>query len=288
MHYRNVWLFLNSVDAIITIKKFFLIRINLHRCLKDDAQTWYIAELINEQRIDLTRDRDINRWKKKLIDRFKMNEADVLILLKENKYIVENVRRQRQTFFYVQSVVRHCKNVDFMIVSAQLKWTWNHFDSSFQRNINRLEFFITMLSFIQKMKKMQNVWKRYYFKEASKKSWQFSFSQQYDQNQNYNNNRGQQYDNNDNRNYDNNRDRNNQQYNHQNDQNRYEQSSYFTNSRSINQQQRFIEKSSSRQASWQKAFWNAFTLVTSSTSQTSTYYTNAIEKKYSEEKKKKS
>ena len=66
MHYRNVWFFLDSTNIIITIKDFSLIRINFHRCFRNDAQIWYIIELINEQRVDLIRNRDINRWKKKV------------------------------------------------------------------------------------------------------------------------------------------------------------------------------------------------------------------------------
>ena len=290
MHYRNVWFFLDSTNVIITIKDFSLIRINFHRCFRNDAQTWYIIELINEQRADLIRNRDINRWKKKLTKRFRMNEIDVLILLIENKYIVENVRNQRSIFFYVQNVVRHCKNAHFLTIFSQLFWAWNHFDSNFQRDVEKSDFFIIVLRFIQKMKKKQIVWKRYYVKKiSSKKQWQFSSFSQYDQqynqqsiNQNYN--RNQQYDNN-NRN-DNNRDyndrNNNQQYNQQNDQNRYDQSLYFINFRSINQQQqRFIEIFFSKQTSWQKVFWNIFAFATFSFS-TSTYYTNAIDEKYFE------
>ena len=37
IHYRNVWLFLNSADAITTIKNVSLIRFNLHRCFRNDA-----------------------------------------------------------------------------------------------------------------------------------------------------------------------------------------------------------------------------------------------------------
>ena len=238
------------------------------------------------KQVDLTRNRNINRWKKKLTDRFRMHETKVLILLIENKYIVENVRNQRSIFFYVQSVVRHCKNVNFMIVFSQLFWAWNYLDSNFQRDIEKFEFFIIVLNFIQKMKKMQIVWKRYYVKKiSSKKIWQSSFSQydqQYNQqsiNQNYN--RNQQYDNNNrnnnNQNYNNHQnDRNNNQ---QNDQNRYDQSFYFINFRSINQQQKFIEIFFSKQTSWQKTFWNAFSTFSFSTS---IYYTNAIDEKYFE------
>ena len=37
MHYRNVWLFFDSTNVIIIVKKIFLIRINFHRCFKNDV-----------------------------------------------------------------------------------------------------------------------------------------------------------------------------------------------------------------------------------------------------------
>ena len=45
-----------------------------------------------------------------------MIEIDVITLLTENKYIIDDVRRQRQIFNYIQNVVRYCKNADLIIV----------------------------------------------------------------------------------------------------------------------------------------------------------------------------
>ena len=41
-----------------------------------------------------------------------MKKAEALTLLIEKKYIVENVRRQRQITTYVQNVIRRCKDVE--------------------------------------------------------------------------------------------------------------------------------------------------------------------------------
>lgn len=157
---------------MITVKGFTLIRINLHRCFRGDAQVWYITELTNTQRAELIREKDIYRWKEKLSQRFKMNEADAMILLNQNKYTVENVRHQRQISSYVQSVVRHCNDADLVTVRQQLNWTWNHLDSDLQRDVNKPDASTTVLSFIQQLKDMQGAWKRYYAKEPLKKQWQ--------------------------------------------------------------------------------------------------------------------
>ena len=55
-----------------------------------------------------------------MIVRFKMKEAEALALLIEEKYIVENVRRQRQITTYIQNVIRRCKDAEIDIVFQQL------------------------------------------------------------------------------------------------------------------------------------------------------------------------
>ena len=49
-----------------------------------------------------------------------MTETDVMTLLAENKYTINDVRRQRQVFNYIQDVVRHCKDAELTIVLQQL------------------------------------------------------------------------------------------------------------------------------------------------------------------------
>ena len=45
-----------------------------------------------------------------------MTEADAMILLTKNKYTIDDVRRQRQIFNYIQNVVRYCKDAELVIV----------------------------------------------------------------------------------------------------------------------------------------------------------------------------
>ena len=45
VHYRNVWLFIESAKSTANVKGMALVRANLHHCLKNLAQKWYIGEL---------------------------------------------------------------------------------------------------------------------------------------------------------------------------------------------------------------------------------------------------
>ena len=172
IYYRNVWLFIDAIKSIVTSKNNRLIRINLHRCFQNDVQTWYIDEINELQRFDLKKNHELKNWKKCFIKRFKMNESKIMKLLVENKYIIENVRKQRTIISYVQNVIRHAKNVDFTTINNQLNWIWNHFASNFQRDVSKSNFKTIVLKFIEQLKNLKHAWKRYYaIKTFSKKRW---------------------------------------------------------------------------------------------------------------------
>lgn len=120
--YRNVWLFVDSAKAIANTKGSQLVRLNLHRCLRGDAQSWYIAELDVIQRAGLHGGQGLELWKQMLTARFKMNEAEAMTLLANDKFTIEDVRQQRSVSSYVQSVVRHAKDAGFTTITQQLNW----------------------------------------------------------------------------------------------------------------------------------------------------------------------
>ena len=289
IYYRSVWLFIDATKSIAISKNNRLVRTNLHRCFQDDVQTWYIDEINELQRSDLKKNHELKNWEKCLIKRFKMSESKIMKLLAENKYIIENVRKQRTITSYVQSVIRHAKNADFTTINNQLNWVWNHLAPSFQRDVSKSNFKTIVLKFIEQLKNLKHAWKRYYaMKTFSKKRWNAQSQQnllsasqdhffQYQQS-NFAYSRENEYTNNQNfdqtssqpsqRDYQN----NNQDYsrnNQWNRQNRNDQNNYSVYSQINNQQnqQRMLETlSQQRQISWTKL---AFNLVASSMNQQS-------------------
>ena len=294
IHYRNVWLFIEAAKSIAATKGGALIRINLHRCLRGDAQSWYITELTHAQRTRLHEGHSLHNWEKDLAARFKMREAEALALLTEEKYTVEDVRRQRQITTYVQNVIRRCKDAGIDTVFQQLNWAWNHLDPGLQRDITRPTTSTTVLSFIEQVEDMQNVWRRYYVREAPpKKQWQppQAAPQPYNgpsANQGYYP-RGQQYSNDGRRYADNSNPsysqggRNNQQWgpnnqrggqdhNYQRGGQEYNNQSRYPANPSPANKQRLIE-APPRQASWQKPAWTPpASTAPSAPSQAPAYY----------------
>ena len=279
VYYRSVWLFIDAAKSIATSKGNRLVRINLHRCLQGDAQTWYIGEIDGLQRFGLKGGHGLENWEECLTKRFKMSESKVMELLAEDKYTIEDVRKQRTVTSYVQSVIRHAKDAGFTTVSNQLNWVWNHLAPGLQRDVSKSNFKTIVLEFIEQLEDLEHAWKRYYAVEAlPKKRWdvqsqqnllpasQGHFSQYQQPNSAYS--RGNGYTNNQNfgqapsqpsqRGYQN----NNQGYSRNNQwdrQNRNGQGNYPAYLQVNNQQnqQRMLEASpQQRQASWTKPAFN--------------------------------
>ncbi len=71
VYYRDVHLFLGQAKAAATIKGSHLICISLHICLREDAQQWYAAELLDLQRDGLHGGLGLDNWIQTLTARFK-------------------------------------------------------------------------------------------------------------------------------------------------------------------------------------------------------------------------
>ena len=253
-------------------------RLNLHRCLRGDAQSWYIAELDVIQRAGLHGGQGLELWEQMLTARFKMNEAEAMTLLANDKFTIEDVRQQRSVSSYVRSVVRHAKDAGFTTITQQLNWAWNSLAPDLQPDVAQPKRETTKLDFIQELEGLQTAWRRYYAVEApQKKRWDSqnqqnllpappSHSSQYQQpNSGYS--RGNGYTNNQNfgqappqpsqRNcQDNNRgaySRNNQW----DRQNRNGQGNYPAYPQANNQQRMIEAPPQPKQASWMKPAFNA-------------------------------
>ena len=46
-----------------------------------------------------------------------MNELKIINLLVKNKYIIEHIRQKRFITFYVQTIIRHCKNAKLSTIN---------------------------------------------------------------------------------------------------------------------------------------------------------------------------
>ena len=173
--YRNVFLFIEIVKFIADFVKYHATRIRFHRCLRDAALKWYRNELKQKHRDVLKRDEYLNKWDKKITIRFKIDESEILNLLIKNKYTIENVRSKRFVDVYVQQMIHHARNVEFIMISNQLNWIRMNIIASLQRDINKSHADMIIIDFIRDLKEKQYSWRNFYrmkfFQTQIKKRW---------------------------------------------------------------------------------------------------------------------
>ena len=120
LYYRNVHLFCKRILDLTIIKNQKLIRVNLNICLRDSAFIWYTVAFNRLKRIDLRNFELEKNWIKKLINRFKSNHVIVINSVIVERYIITNVRSDRDSSEYVQQIVNNAKNVNFHDTQQQL------------------------------------------------------------------------------------------------------------------------------------------------------------------------
>ena len=142
--------------------KYHATRIHLYRCFRDVVLKWYRDELKQKHRDVLKRSEYLNKWNKEITIRFKIDESEILNLFIKNKYNVKNVRSKRLVDVYIQQVICHARNVEFIMINNQLNWIWMNIIVSLQRDINILHVDMIIIDFIKDLKEKQYSWRNFY------------------------------------------------------------------------------------------------------------------------------
>ena len=78
--------------------------------------------------------------------------------LQKKRYIMSNVKQQRNFRMYVQNIFRHVKIVKFEFVFNQFTLIWFNFDYKFRRDISKSKSNITIRIFFDHLKKKFDIW----------------------------------------------------------------------------------------------------------------------------------
>ena len=167
VYYRNVHLFCERIRNLIVIKSEELIRINLNICFFDYAFIWYISKLKILSRIDLRSLFLENDWIRELKLRFKFNHSVVIDALVFERYILIDVRSDRESFNYVQQIVSHVMNVNFQNTHQQLTWTWKNLDFNLKRDISTSNDITSLTNFLHLIENKKKVWQKLYTRDEN-------------------------------------------------------------------------------------------------------------------------
>lgn len=101
VYYRNIVLFVQCIQNLITFKGTALVRNNIFTSLRGFALEWYTSELDNQEWESLNKDAGIDNWISMLSQRFKILTSIALDFLTSESYSLDDVQRRCPPAQYV-------------------------------------------------------------------------------------------------------------------------------------------------------------------------------------------
>jgi hypothetical protein len=163
LYYRNVYLFVKRVKDVVIMSEAKIVRTNLFACLRESAQIWYIEELSDLEKKTLrTLDEETNHWCNALLKKFKKFVVSALNYLITERYILDDVRVNKNISSFVFQIMRHTKVVNIVDLHDQLIWVYNAIVSKLARNINSFDENTSTMIFLKNLEIKKNIWHRIY------------------------------------------------------------------------------------------------------------------------------
>ncbi len=107
VYYRNVVLFVQRLQSLVTFKEAALVKANITTSLRNSALELYTSELSNFDRDALNNNLGVKSWVNTLSHCFKVPTSVAFDLLTDETYSLDNARAQRPPAHYVRAIMRH-------------------------------------------------------------------------------------------------------------------------------------------------------------------------------------
>ena len=124
VYYRNVVLFMQHIQNLVTFKGAALMKANIPISLRGSALKWYTSELAEFGRDALDNDPGMKSWINTLSQRFKVPISVALGLFTDETYLHDNAQHCRPPAQYVQAIMQHEIGCNINDVSNQLSITY--------------------------------------------------------------------------------------------------------------------------------------------------------------------
>ena len=157
IYYVDVYVFVDRLKNLISLRNENKLRIVLSQCFRDYAQEWH-SLILSELKKNLLRIAFLITWYQILIKSFKKRAIQTLQSLQKKRYIMSNARQQRNFRMYVQNIFRHVRAVELESIFNQFILTWSNLDYEFRRDISKSKSNITIRIFFDQLKKKFDIW----------------------------------------------------------------------------------------------------------------------------------
>ena len=157
IYYVDVYVFVDRLKNLISLRNENKFRIVLSQCFRDYVQKWHSLTLF-ELKKNLLRIVSLVIWYQILIKSFKKRATQTLQNLQKKRYIMSDVKQQRNSRMYAQNIFRHVKIAELESVFNQFILVWFNFDYEFRRDISKSKSNITIRTFLDHLKKKFDIW----------------------------------------------------------------------------------------------------------------------------------
>lgn len=124
VYYRNVVLFVQRIQNLVTFKGAALVKANTPTSLRGSVFEWYTSKLTEFDRNALNNDPGMKSWVNTLSQRFTVPTSVALGLLTNKTYSLDDAQRCRPPAQYVQAIMRHGIGCNINNVSNQLSFAY--------------------------------------------------------------------------------------------------------------------------------------------------------------------
>ena len=148
VYYRNVVLFVQCLQSLLTFKKAALVKINVAIFFWGSALEWYTSELSNFDRIAPNNNPRVKSWVNTFSYHFKVPTSIALSLLTDETYSLNDARIRRPATWYVCNIMRYGIGCNIVNVTNELFFAYQGLALEFQVFVFPLTEFLKASDFI--------------------------------------------------------------------------------------------------------------------------------------------
>ncbi len=158
VYYRNVVLFVQHLQSLVTFRGAALIKANIATSLRGSALEWYTSELSDFDRDAFNNDPGVKSWVNTLSHRFKAPTSMALGLLIDETYSVDDAHARRPPAQYVRAIMRHGIGCNIVDIANQLSFAYWGLASELQVFVSPPTESTKAADFIRTFEEKQEVW----------------------------------------------------------------------------------------------------------------------------------
>ena len=139
------------------IKEDSKLKLIIFQCLRKSTLIWHSIELSTLKK-EILKNASLINWYNALIRRFKKRTSIVLISMQIIKYIMKNVKQQKDSRLFAQNFFRVVKAINFISIHNQLIIAWNNLTWQFRQHISESTEHTTMREFLKQLNSQTSIW----------------------------------------------------------------------------------------------------------------------------------